>query len=260
MNKSIYAFIALFTIHLQSQTAEPSATINKSILQIEIESTYSIHKVGTEKTTSWTIPNTLFRYGLLNGFELQMNIPIIKEHFWENDHLIASLNRFADLQVGFSVDLWKEKKLLPEAAIMIRVILPADDKFALGAIGKIVSLNFSNKISEKLSFNYNIGHLEQTDSSSSCFYIANMSYLMNSKLHFFIENFGDFHNKKLMSHNLNIGGGYNFTDKLILDITVNKDLNKDLFYAGGRITWIIDTKKTKTYTPAFSNTNFSFRN
>lgn len=243
MNKLIYAFITLFTIHIQSQTAEPSAAINKSILQIEIESTYSIYKVGTEKTTTWTIPNMLFRYGLLNGFELQMNIPIIKEDLWENDHLVASLNKFADLQVGFSIDLWKEKKLLPEASIMVRTILPTDHKFALDAIGKIVTLNFSNKISEKLTFNYNIGYVEQTNSSSSSFYIANMSYLINSKLHFFIENIGDLHNNKLMSHNLNIGGGYNFTDKLILDITINKDLNKDLFYAGGRITWIIDTKK-----------------
>lgn len=245
MNKLIYAFVVLFTIqhNIQSQTVEPSAAINKNILQVEIESTYSIYKVGSEKTTSWSIPNTLFRYGLLSGFELQMNIPIIKEHLWESDHLVESLNKFADLQVGFSVDLWKEKKLLPEASIMVRTIIPTDHKFALDAIGKIVSLNFSNKISEKLSFNYNIGHVEQTDSSSSCFYIANMSYLLNSKLHFFIENFGDLHNKKLMSHNLNIGGGYNFTDKLILDISVNNGLNQDLFYAGGRITWIVNTKK-----------------
>ncbi|MDT8417925.1 MAG: hypothetical protein RQ864_08970, partial [Lutibacter sp.] len=99
---------------------------------------------------------------------------------------------------------------------------------------------------KKLIFNYNIGHMEQTDRLSSCFYIANMSFLINSKLHFFIENFGDLHHKKLMSHNLNIGGGYNFTDKLILNISVNNSLNKDLFYAGGRITWIINTKKTKT--------------
>ncbi|MHB1148134.1 MAG: hypothetical protein ACYC01_11150 [Lutibacter sp.] len=245
MNKIIYAILVLFAIQhsIQSQTAEPSAAINKNILQIEIESTYSIQKVGLEKTTCWSIPNTLFRYGLLNGFDLQVNIPIIKEQLWENDHLVQSLNKFDNLQVGFSVDLWKEKKLLPEASIMVRSIVPTDHKFAIDNIGKIVSLNFSNKISENLTLNYNIGHVEKTDSSSSCFYIANMSYLINSKLHFFIENFGDLHQKKLMSHNLNIGGGYNFTDKLILDIAVNNELNQHFFYAGGRLTWIINTKK-----------------
>lgn len=235
----------LFTIQqsIQSQTVEPSSAIHKNTLQIEIESTYSIQKVGSDKTTTWSIPNTLFRYGLLDGFELQMNIPIIKEQLWENDHLTQSLNKLDDLQVGFSIDLWKEKKLLPEASVMIRAILPTDNKFALDNIGRIVSLNFANKISEKLMFNYNIGHVEKTDNSSSCFYIANISCLITSKLHFYIENFGDLHNKKIMSHNLNIGGGYNFTDKLILDISVTNGINQSLFYAGGRITWIINAKK-----------------
>ena len=245
MNKLIYAIFALFTIQnsLQSQTVEPSAAIPKNILQIEIESAYSIQKVGSEKTTSWSIPNTLFRYGLFNGFELQMNIPIIKEQLWENDHLTQSLNKLGDLQFGFSVDLWKEKKLLPEASIMVRALLPTDHKFVFENTGSIVSLNFANKISEKLTLNYNIGHVQQSDNASSYFYIANISYLMTSKLHFFIENFGDFHHKKIMSHNLNIGGGYNFTDKLLLDISVTNGINQNLFYAGGRITWIINTHK-----------------
>lgn len=244
MNKLIFAFIVLFAIqhNIQSQTVESSAAINKNIAQIEIESTYSVQKVGSEKMTTWSIPNTLFRFGLLNGFELQANIPIIKEQLWENDHLVQSLNKFENLQVGFSVDLWKEKELLPETSIMVRAILPKDNKFVFDNIGKTVSLNFSNKISEKLRFNYNIGHAEKTDSSSSYFYIANISYLLNSKIHFFVENFGDLHLRKLMSHNLNIGGGYNFTDKLILDISVNNGLNQNLFYAGGRITWLINTK------------------
>ena len=203
----------------------------------------SQEKVGSEKTTSWSIPNTLFRYGLLNGLELQVNIPIIKEQLWENDHLKQSLNKLDNIQVGFSVDLWKEKKLLPEASIMFRAILPTENKFVLNNIGEIVSLNLANRISEKLSLNYNLGYVNETDHSSSSFYIVNISYLTTSKLHFFIENFGDFHHKKIMSHNLNIGGGYNFTDKLIVDISVNNGINQNIFYVGGRVTWILNTHK-----------------
>ncbi|MDO9274697.1 MAG: hypothetical protein Q7T92_04000, partial [Lutibacter sp.] len=111
MNKIIYAIFVLFAIqhNIQSQTVEPTTAINKNTLQIEIESTYSIQKETSEKITTWSIPNSLFRYGLLNGFELQMNIPIIKEQLWENDHLLQSLNKLDDLQVGFSADLWKGK-------------------------------------------------------------------------------------------------------------------------------------------------------
>ena len=245
MYKIIYAMLVLSTIQqsMQSQTVEPSVAIIKNTLQIEIESSYSIQKVGSEKTTSWSIPNTLFRYGLLNGLELQVNIPIIKEQLWENDHLKQSLNKLDNIQVGFSVDLWKEKKLLPEASIMFRAILPTENKFVLNNIGEIVSLNLANRISEKLSLNYNLGYVNETDHSSSSFYIVNISYLTTSKLHFFIENFGDFHHKKIMSHNLNIGGGYNFTDKLIVDISVNNGINQNIFYVGGRVTWILNTHK-----------------
>jgi hypothetical protein len=244
MNKIIYAILVLFALqqNIQSQTVEPSAAINKNTLQIEIESTYSIQKETSEKITTWSLPNTLFRYGLFNGFELQLNIPIIKEKVWENDHLVQSLNKLDDLQVGFSADLWKEKKLLPEASIMVRAILPSDKMFKLENAGKMISLNLSNKISKKLSFNYNIGYAEEID-NSSYFYIVNISYLTTSKLHVFIENFGDMHHEKIMSHNLNIGGGYDISDKLIIDISVNNGINQNLFTVGCRVTWIINTKK-----------------
>ncbi len=245
MNKYLFCCILCITLkfNLIAQTAEPSATIDKNILQIELESLYTIQNEGSEKMNSWSIPSILFRYGLLNGFELQLNTPIIKEKLWKNDYLIHSINKFDDIQIGFSLNLWKEKKLLPEASIMIRAILPTDKKFSLDELGKIVSLNFLNKISKNLSLNYNIGHVQETNNLSSCFYIVNLSYQTSSKLRFFAENFGDFHNKSIMSHNLNIGGGYNFSDKIILDISVANGLNQKMFYIGGVLTWIINTKK-----------------
>lgn len=245
MDKYLFCCILCIALkfNLIAQTAEPSATVDKNILQIELESLYTIQNEGSEKINSWSIPSALFRYGLLNGFELQLNTPIIKEKLWENDHLIHSINKFDDIQIGFSMNLWKEKKLLPEASVRIRAILPTDKKFNLDEIGKIVSLNFSNKISKNLSFNYNIGHVQETKNLSSYFYIMNMSYQSTSKFHFFIENFGDFHNKTIMSHNLNIGGGYDINDKLTIDLSVANGLNNNMFYVGGIITWIINTKK-----------------
>lgn len=243
-------FLTLFTIilinfHSFSQTVEPSATIDKNILQIELESLYTTQKEDSKKMKSWSIPSALFRYGLFEGFELQLNTPIIKEELWENDHLIHSLNRFDDIQIGFSVNLWKQQKFIPEASLMVRAILPTDSKFELNKIGKICSFNLSNSISEKFSFNYNIGYVLETDNSKSGFYIANIGYNANSKLHFFIENFGDFSNEKLISHNINTGVGYNFNEKFILDVSVANGLNHNMFYVGGIFTWIINTKKIK---------------
>lgn len=242
-----YLFCCIICIALKfnliAQTAEPSATVDKNILQIELESLYTIQNEGSEITNSWSIPSTLFRYGLLNGFELQLNAPIIKEKLWENDHLIHSINKFDDIQFGFSINLWKEKKLMPETSIMFRAILPTDTKFNLAEFGEIVSLNFSNKISKNLSLNFNIGHVIETNNASSCFYIVNLSYQTSPKLHLFLENFGDLHNNELMSHNINLGGGYNLSDNIILDFSASKGLNTNIFYTGGVLTWIINTKK-----------------
>ena len=241
---TLLVFITLLlNIKLFAQAVEPSSVVDKNILQIELESLYTIQKEDSEKINSWSIPSTLLRYGLLNGFELQLNTPIIKEKLWENDHLIHSLNKFDDIQIGFSMNLWKEKKLLPEASIMIRAILPTDKKFKLDKIGEIVSLNFSNKVSEKISFNYNIGYAHETDHSKSGFYIVNISYEATSKVHFFVENFGDFTHEKLISHNMNTGVGYNFSDNFKVDVSIAKGVNHNMFYAGGIITWVINTKK-----------------
>ncbi|PKP29414.1 MAG: hypothetical protein CVU01_00100 [Bacteroidetes bacterium HGW-Bacteroidetes-18] len=241
MGKCLVCYILCLTLkfNLIAQTAEPSATVDKNILQIELESLYTVQNEGSEKMKSWSIPNALFRFGIFNSVELHLNIPIVKEELWKNDHLVQSLNKFEDFQVGFSANLWKEKKLLPQASIMIRLILPTDKNYKLG---KIVSLNLSNKISGNLTFNSNIGHIQETDNALSCFYIVNLTYQTSSKFHFFLENFGDLHNESLMSHNLNLGGGYNITEKLILDISASKGLNTNMFYAGGILTWIIKTK------------------
>lgn len=245
MTRLFYTLFAIILINFQSfsQTVEPSSAIDKSILQIELESLYTIQKEDSKKMKSWSIPSALFRYGFLEGYELQLNTPIIKEKLWENDHLIHSLNKFDDIQVGFSVNLWKQQKFIPEASLMVRAILPTDSKFELNKIGKICSLNLSNSISQKFSFNYNIGYVLETDDSKSGFYIANIGFEANSKLHFFIENFGDFTNKKLMSHNINTGVGYNFNEKLILDVSVANGLNHNMFYVGGILTYVLNTKK-----------------
>ena len=226
-----------------SQTVEPSTAVTKNTLQIEIESLYAVQKENNVKLTSWSIPSALFRFGLFDGAEIQVNTPIIKEELWENDHLVHSLNKFDDIQVGFSINLWKEKNILPETSLMIRAILPTDSEFKISKLGKICSINFSNSITEKWSLNYNLGYAIETDNTKAGFYIANLSYNFSDKIHFFAENFGDFNNSKLISYNLNIGGGYNFSDNCAFDVSIANGINHNLFYVGGILTFIIDTKK-----------------
>lgn len=229
--------------NISAQTAETSSTIAKNTLQIELESVYTIQKENNEIKKSWSIPSALFRFGVTTNLELQLNTPIIKEELWEKDHLIHSLNKFDDIQLGLSLNLWKQQKLVPEASVMLRAILPTDSKFKIAKIGSIVSLNLANTISEKFLLTYNLGYVVETDSSKSVFYIVNLNFDATSKYHFFMETFGDFANNKFSSVNIVTGFGCNFNEQLTFDLSVANGINHNLFYFGGIFTYAFNTLK-----------------
>jgi hypothetical protein len=233
----INTLLLFVSLTISSQTVEPSSAVDKHNLQVELESLYTNQKESSETMKSWSIPSVLFRYGLFNGVELQLNAPIIKEKLYENDHLIHSLHKFDDMQLGVSIDLWKQQSIIPEVSIMLRAILPISLNLKKEHVGKVVSLNLSNSLNEKLSFNYNIGYVNETNNSSTCFYIANFNYDLNSKFHIFIEEFADFSNSAKAFHNINTGFGYALNDKFCLDLSIAKGMNHNMFYVGGIFTY-----------------------
>lgn len=245
MKSKLLIILGFFLIaNSQAQIVEPSAGVDKNILQIEIEGQYAIQKEENITLKAWSIPSVLLRYGLFKGFELQLNAPLVKEELFEDDHLVHSLNKFDHIQFGFSLDLWKQNKVVPAAAIMARVIVPfkASTRSYFDEIGSIISLNLSNALSQKFSLNYNVGHVYQTNGNNAGYYIINLDYVLNSKFHFFIENFADFDNT-IFSQNLNTGLGYSFNNRMTLDYSIATGLNHDLFYTGLIFTWVINTKK-----------------
>lgn len=236
-------FLIILSLNITAQTVEPSASVDRNILQIELESLYTIQKEGSEKIKSWSIPSVLLRYGLTNSLELQFNAPLIRENLYENDHLVHSLHKFDDMQVGFAVNLWSQHKILPEASLMVRAIIPINNGIKLQEIGSVISLNLSNKLTNKLTLNYNIGLVNEAESTSSGFYITNFCYAYSSKIRFFAETFGDFSNHYKASHNINIGGGYSLRENLCIGFTVANGINHNLFYTGCILNWSINTKK-----------------
>lgn len=232
--------LSLVSLFCFTQTVEPSASIDKKTLQIELESIYGIEKDQEEKTTTLSIPNTLFRYGLFNNIELQLSIPFIKEYSDVEEELENSIFKIDDLQLGFAVNLWEQNRLKPEASLMVRAFIPSSGSFQIDNMGSIVSFNFKNDLTEELSLNYNLGFIHETDNSNQALYIANLSYKLNDRFHFFLENYGDFTMDYNSSLCLNIGGGYNFKENLSLDCSVARGLDEDTYYFGAILVWIIN--------------------
>ena len=106
----------------------------------------------------------------------------------------------------------------------------------------MISLNFSNNISEKLTLNYNIGTVTDIDKNTAGFYIVNVNYEPSAKMHFFIENSSNFTFENTESICLGTGFGFNLNNNLALDFSVAKSLKHNLFFTGAILTWVINTK------------------
>jgi hypothetical protein len=241
-NTTVLLFTIFLILRINAQTIEPSLGIEKNTFQIELESIYGIQEEGSEKSTSWSIPSLLVRYGISNAIELQLNTPVIKEQLYYDEHLIHSLYKFDDIQVGLSINLWKQNKLFPETSLMYRAIVPVTIQLNLKNLGHVFSLNMSNSFDSKLTFSNNIGIATETNNQTTGFYITNLNYELNSKIHFFIENFGDFTSSEFISTNINFGVGYNFNSKVSVDFSMAKGIHHDLFYMGGILTYVFSTK------------------
>jgi hypothetical protein len=236
------AFI-LLQFKLSGQTVEPSSNVLKNNLQLEIETLYSVEKESSMKTTSWNVPNVLIRFGLSKNVELQLHTPFTKERCFINQELTSNIFKFNEVEFGVSFNLWKQNKFIPEAAIMARMVAPTINFSSLG-IGNIVSLNFSNVITSTLSFNYNIGTTTSVDKNTTGFYVLNVGYEPNSKIHFFIENASGFTFNNIESNCLGTGFGVNITNNWAIDFSMAKSLKNNMFYTGAILTWVINTKKT----------------
>lgn len=242
-NIYIKFFVLLFCFNSYSQLVEPSAGVGKQMLQIEMEAQYAVQKEEMNRTVVWSLPSMLIRYGMSNNIELQINSPLLFEQNYEFDDLVEDSKRFSFVQIGASINLWKQNEIIPQSELMARVILPIKKDEDYHEVGKIVALNFSNTISKNCVLNYNLGFISEIDSSKSGYYILNLGCNLTNKWHCFIENFSNIDRNSKFSQNINCGGGYNVNNNFSLDFSIAKGLNYDFIYNSFRITWIMNTNK-----------------
>ena len=189
MKTSFFCVLVCFlcTTVSYTQTIEPSSTVEKSILQFELEASYLTEKNSNEELNYWSVPSALIRVGLFESLEIDLSIPVVIEQIYEKNKLNHSLHKFEDLQIGFTLNLWKQNQLLPEAALMSRVLIPIHKE---SSIEELIALNFSNQLTDKLFLNYNIGCVFGNETTSNAYYIVNLSFNASSKVHLFVEDIG----------------------------------------------------------------------
>lgn len=227
---------------LLGQTVEPSTAVGKGTLQLEFETLYSVEKSTALKNTTWNIPNILIRYGLSDKIELQLHTPFTKDRCFENNGLTSTIFSFKEVELGVSYNLWGQKNIRPEVAIMVRAIA-ATESFGFKEIGNMVSLNFSNAIGQKFTLGYNLGTTTDLDKHTTGFYVLNLDYAPNAQTHFFVENTVNFNLDSMQSNCIGLGVGFKLGENLSVDFSAAHSLLHDMFYTGAIVTCAINTKK-----------------
>lgn len=239
-------FVFFYYSVLVSQTVEPSCVVERDLLQIEMGLDYAMQQNGNENQLAWSLPSVLCRYGAFSNMELQFSVPLVKEQLFEENYKINDISHIENIQIGTAINLWKQHKALPELELMLRVCIPFKKVEGYNAMGKTIALNFSNVFLEKWSLNCNIGYAYAVDGNKTGYHVLNLSYNLNDRFHFFVENFSEFCATAASTQNLNMGGGFMLCKNMCFDFSVAKGLNYNLYYTSALLTWVVDTKQKRS--------------
>jgi len=244
MKTKYFIIILLCTFNyltINAQTVIYSNIVKKDIFQVELASFQTIQKDDLAKSTSWSLPSALFRYGLNEKVELQIVTPFNSQSSYYDEELISSNFHIKKVQLGVVVNLLKRKKIIPETSFTYRSIIPFKENEIIKRTAHLFSMNMSNKLSQKIILNYNFRYFIGSDKSKSTQYVSNLGYNLSNKFQLFVENNGIIEEKKLAS-NLIVGGlSYVVMDNLFINMHYGKCLKQDTVMVGGILTWRFKT-------------------
>ncbi|QTE23634.1 hypothetical protein [Polaribacter cellanae] len=192
-------------------------TVGKNVFQIQAG-------IDFFNNNSEFFPNSYFRYGLSEKFEL-------------NSGIILSGNKFANDIASFSIGA---RYNLSEVNSKYASTLQFSHDFGTTIQNSQLTYILGSSLSDKLSYTINLGiNFDNDFSFNNGIYVFNLSYVINSKMGVFLEPFGNF----LNSFQLNFDSGvyYLLNNNFQIDTLIG--YNNSLFVGTG-FTWRIPSKKS----------------
>ncbi|PCI06397.1 MAG: hypothetical protein COB81_00565 [Flavobacteriaceae bacterium] len=237
---TLLAVLFLLKYSLVAQSIQPSSTVGDQFLNFDFESLYTISKGEDGKTTHWTIPNTLIRYGLGDDWELHFLIPFSKQNHYLNSEMQPSVFGLDAFNIGLAKKLCVQDGLRPSMVLMTRVTLPGGDQ-ALSTNNTAIrgSLNFGYQLNNATKITTNIGYKYNPVIGNCAYYISYLTYNFNPQYYCYLELLGDFDTNQFLGNDVNVGFGNQFTKKLCLALSVSKSTVHDSYNFGGVFTWSV---------------------
>ena len=251
MRRLFFIASMLISINITAQEEEPSEKIitdrpdltesSRTVphKSLQIETGFLMTVIDPErsdifKTTVYSFPTPLIRWGMFKGIELRLFNTLIGTKTEDPRIPIDDRKSFGigNLTVGTKIDIITEKGARPEIAILVHFTFPtggheiSPDRFIFNS-----SLSFSHTLSDKFSLGYNLGWFSGDENQNgNGFYSLTIGYSISPKFGVFIEGYGFFPN--LDSATISIDGGFTYLLKphIQFDISGGKGITYNTYF------------------------------
>lgn len=186
------------------------------------------------KTTLYSFPTPLIRWGLFKGIELRLFNTLISSNVEDPTIPVDERKSFGigNLSIGTKIDLLKEKGIRPEMALIAHINLPTGShEVSPDQVIFNISMSLSNTLSHKFSLGYNLGWFNGgNNDNGNGYYTLALGYGISPKFGVYIEGYGFFPN--LNSATISIDGGFTYLLKphMQFDISGGKGITFDTYF------------------------------
>ncbi|WP_298395605.1 transporter [Flavobacterium sp.] len=242
MKTKILSLFLIISTSIYSQNSEPiqadrpdqtetPAIVPKGMFQVETGFTFQKNDAISK---SFTLPSTLWKYGVNENFELRLITEFLSEELTKE-----KLNGLAPIYVGFKVKLADEKGIIPKTSFIGHISLPnaASKEFKTDFFAPEFRFVMQHTLSEKFSLSYNLGAEWDGFSAAPTFIYTNaIGYSISNNLGSYIEIFGFIPQKMNSNHSIDGGITYLISNNFMVDLSSGFGISKnapDYYWALG---------------------------
>ena len=225
MNIKILSFILIVSTSIYSQNTESiqadrpdqtetPAIVPKGMFQVETGFTFQKNDAFSK---SFSLPTTLWKYGVNENFELRLITEFLSEEI--NNKKISGLS---PIYVGFKAKLAEEKGIIPKTSFIAHIGLPnaASTRYKTDYFAPDFRFAMHHTLSEKFSLSYNLGSEWDGFSAEPTFlYTLTTGYAITSKIGSYIEVYGFAPQNDKANHNLDGGITYLINNNFMVDLS-----------------------------------------
>ena len=186
---------------------------------------------ATARQQTVALPNTLWRIGVGDRFELRVvTQPELQKTFIE-DKETSKVFGLADLQVGFKVNILKEKEGMPEVGFLSHLVMPTGtDGISGGEYGVINKLAVTHSLSEVHAVAWNIGYDYLGTGNGDLFYSLAWGIGLTDKVGVYLEPYGFIKNMEELNASADAGITYLINNNMQFDYSFGVGISQKMNY------------------------------